>query len=487
MRKTRLATYAVALTLAAAAMTGISTETAHAEDAVQAVATDTDAAETTEAPAVEETTEAGEAASGVQMDEETVEAFQAGYYNLTTNGGSWDGTYYTLDGTTVANAFFCDGTYTYYLQADGTPMKDRLTYHPDGKHVIYFDANGHEVFNDFATITKTISGDPVNDVCFFDVHGYMYVNQLTYDKTGTKIYFINEYGLLESGKWVKVNNATYFDQDYTTSGYAYAQADGSLLTNQFTYDRNGNMVYVQGNGLLATGLKEIGWNQFYLFDPNDGHLLQTYTSMPGEYSLTYYYDDSYEVVKYNGYENLGSDTYSKKDQSLIGHSEIGTLNGVRIHSGWYIMDGQKSTYTYTYDMDGKDLTDELEYPKVTEDGKTVTGKDYTNYLYYADGRQFYNKTSYYEDGVLVSTYETYRNDDEDNCKSSTIQSEYKNGKLSYTYTETYYEEIVEITTEDGYTYEDNRVSSSTYTEYDAAGNVIYTYTTNYDKDGNPIE
>ena len=51
------------------------------------------------------------------------------YYNITVNGGTWDGTHYYLpSGTMVYNAFFSDGTHTYYLQADGTPMKDRLTY-----------------------------------------------------------------------------------------------------------------------------------------------------------------------------------------------------------------------------------------------------------------------------------------------------------------------------------------------------------------------
>ena len=30
----------------------------------------------------------------------------------------------------------------YYFKSDGTPMKDRLTYHPDGEHIIYLDANG---------------------------------------------------------------------------------------------------------------------------------------------------------------------------------------------------------------------------------------------------------------------------------------------------------------------------------------------------------
>ena len=67
----------------------------------------------------------------------------------------------------ITNEFVCDGTYTYFLQADGTAMKDRLTYHPDGVHVIYFDQYGHEVFSDFAHVKKSIAGEPVDDYCFF--------------------------------------------------------------------------------------------------------------------------------------------------------------------------------------------------------------------------------------------------------------------------------------------------------------------------------
>ena len=62
---------------------------------------------------------------------------------------SGDGTMrcYDANGNMVKNNFKCDGTYTYYFQNDGTAMTDRLTYHPDGEHVIYFDENGQpEVF-----------------------------------------------------------------------------------------------------------------------------------------------------------------------------------------------------------------------------------------------------------------------------------------------------------------------------------------------------
>ncbi len=480
MRKTKIATYAVAMALAAATMMGISTETTYAEEAAQIVATDTDA--TVETQATEETTEAVEE---VTAEEVTVAEGGDAYYNININGGKWNGNQYVVNGKKVINAFFCDGTYTYYLQADGTPMKNRLTYHPDGVHIIYFDAQGHEVFNDFANVTKTIEGKDTNDICFFDTFGYMYVNQLTYDKSGTKIYFINEYGVIEQSKWVKVNGAKYFDQNYTEYGYAYAQVDGSLLTNTFTY-WNGNQVYLLGDGLLATGLCEIGTNHFYLFDSNDGHLIQTYSSKPGTYTLTKYWEDGYTVERYNGFEYLGDDTYDKSGVQT-GHSDISIVNDVAIHTGWYNKGGEKRSYRYTYDVTtGCDLTDESE-SQTTEDGKQVTYKYSTNYLYYdqASGQRFYTKQVTYRDGVLYSMSETYYNDDNDNCMSRSVYYSYENGRLKYTFEDNYYEGYTTILSDDS-SYQGQIVSSSIHKEYDAAGNVSWTYTTYYDKNGNLI-
>ncbi len=123
------------------------------------------------------------------------------HYDWNEDGGDWDGENYTINGRIVRNAFFCDGTYTYYLQADGTPMIDRLTYHPDGVHVIYFDSEGHEVFSNFAHVKRSISGDTVDDLCFFDVYGYMYTNVLTYNQKGDRIYYANPYGVMECNGW----------------------------------------------------------------------------------------------------------------------------------------------------------------------------------------------------------------------------------------------------------------------------------------------
>ncbi len=157
------------------------------------------------------------------------------------------------DGKLRFNEFYCDGVYTYYLQFDCTAMKDRLTYHPDGKHVIYFDEDGHEVFSDFSHVKKSISGDKVDDYCFFDVFGYMYVDVITYDKKGKKLYYANPYGVLEVDKWFQFSDTVEWADgtkaEGIAGGYGCANKDGTLMINTETYDWNGKKCYMQGNGV----------------------------------------------------------------------------------------------------------------------------------------------------------------------------------------------------------------------------------------------
>ncbi len=159
---------------------------------------------------------------------------------------------YAINGDLVRDAFRCDGLYTYYLQFDGTAMKSRLTYHPDGVHIIYFDALGHEVFNEFAHVTRSISGDAVDDLCFFNVFGYLYVDVLTYDKSGTVLYYANPYGVLERNGWFYFSDSVVWADGTPCDGIAgklgCALADASLMTNCYTLDSRGNRVYMQGNG-----------------------------------------------------------------------------------------------------------------------------------------------------------------------------------------------------------------------------------------------
>lgn len=165
-------------------------------------------------------------------------------------------------GNRVINQFMCDGTYTYYFQFDGTAMRNRLTYHPDGVHVIYFNENCHEVFDNFAYVKQSIAGTPVDDMCYFNTYGYMYVDFLTYDITGTFLYYANPYGVVERNGWFR----------FSDGGIGYANANGTLMVSQFTYDQWGRMVYAQGDGHLAKGLITDGL-YWYHMDETDGHLL----------------------------------------------------------------------------------------------------------------------------------------------------------------------------------------------------------------------
>lgn len=165
-------------------------------------------------------------------------AFDAPYCNINLNGGSFDGNYYTLsDGRVVTDSFFCDGFYTYFLQSDGTPMKDRLTYHPDGQQVIYFDASGHECFDTFARVKKSISGEEVDDLCYFGTTGNLYVNVITYNEEGTKIYYANPYGVMEAGGVFQVDtNAVNYSALANGCYYGYAYSDGSVKGFYATYE-----------------------------------------------------------------------------------------------------------------------------------------------------------------------------------------------------------------------------------------------------------
>lgn len=177
------------------------------------------------------------------------------YYSLINDGGSWDGTHYTLDGQIINNSFFFDGTYTYYLQYDGTPMKDRLTYHPDGEHIIYFDEDGHEVFDQYAHITTSIAGDEVDDLCYFNTYGYMYVDVLTWDATGSVIFYINPCGVIETDCFVTFSNSVQWADGASAEvyhgGLGYCSEYGFLVCDAWGYDLQNQLLYFQSGGLAV--------------------------------------------------------------------------------------------------------------------------------------------------------------------------------------------------------------------------------------------
>ena len=162
---------------------------------------------------------------------------------------------YDKNGKLVTNEFKFDGTYTYYMQADGTPMKDRLTYHPDGEHIIYLDTEGHEVFANFQYCPS------VDYICYFDSQGYLYKDQITF--VGDKVYYLNANGALEQNGWFQFANGL---------DYGWANGDGTLITTGFSADPYGRTVFYHWNGMVARGLITDGV-YYYNMDTTDGHYL----------------------------------------------------------------------------------------------------------------------------------------------------------------------------------------------------------------------
>ncbi len=191
----------------------------------------------------------------VAYGEEVVGGRTVPYYNLGSDGGLWDGKYYKRNGKTIKDAFFCDGTYTYYLQADGTPMKNKLTYHPNGVDLIYFDEKGHELFDEFRYCKN------VGYTCYFNTYGYLYKNEITF--SNGKTYYLDGTGRMKQSEWFKFYNGV---------DIGYTNADGSLMNNGFGYDPWGRVVFYHWNGMVARGLISDGvW--YYHMDETDGHLL----------------------------------------------------------------------------------------------------------------------------------------------------------------------------------------------------------------------
>lgn len=191
-------------------------------------------------------------------------------FHLTNNNGkSYGGNTFKIDsdqvlrcydksGNAIVNNFLFDGDYTYYLQSDGTPMTDKLTYHPDGAHLIYFDSKGHEVFNQFQYCEE------VDYVCYFDSSGYMYKDQITY--MNNHAYYIDGDGRTQQSGWFRFANGR---------DYGYANGDGTLNTNGFGYDPWGRIVFYHWNGMVARGLITDGlW--YYNMDETDGHYLGSF-------------------------------------------------------------------------------------------------------------------------------------------------------------------------------------------------------------------
>jgi len=168
---------------------------------------------------------------------------------------------YDANGNMIKTQFYFDGAYTYFLMDDGSPMKNRITYHPDGVHIIYFDVKGHEIFNAFQYCPSDGQGN-LGYTCFFDSNGYLYKDQITFINGNQPVY------LDAAGRWMQ-NGWFYFANG---RDLGYAESNGILRNYGWGYDPWGRTVYYHWNGMVARGLISDGV-YYYSMDMNDGHLL----------------------------------------------------------------------------------------------------------------------------------------------------------------------------------------------------------------------
>ena len=387
-----------------------------------------------------------------QEEKNVSTAREVPHYNINLNGGTWDGTYYFLpNGELATECFFCDGIYTYYLQNDGTPMKSRLTYHPDGEHVIYFDEEGHESFDSVEHITMSISGEEVDDYCYFGTYGYMYVNEIAYMGNNATPSYFNAYGVMEKEGWFQ----------FVDGNFGYADENGHLYHNRFGYNSFGQIVFYNWNGVVAKGKIEDD-NFYYYMNETDGHLekierktdvssdvmpLSLPTNIENDhYDLSILGDNYFtQNVKDRNFINYMKDVKSPfEDWTMWIYPDISgnTINSENYKSGLYItnrgiMIGSKksdvrSSYLartlYEYDMiDGKAVYGRITsqykdventYPEVAEILKKAVSYDEVNccmnmtdryppaptHMYDIDGIRFFYDSN---DTVIMIEYFRY--------------------------------------------------------------------------------
>lgn len=330
----------------------------------------------------------------------TSEAREVPYYNITTDGGTFDGQRYTTkDGVAVTDCFFCDGTYTYYLQYDGTPMKDRLTYHPDGEQVIYFDAKGQECFDTFANVRQSIEGKPVDDLCYFGTFGNLYVNVITYNKEGTTIYYANPYGVMERGGVFELDtNATNYELLANGCHYGFANSDGSVQGFYATYEEaaahTDNSTGNNG-GSNGSDQQQGEWKcvETTYYDKNGKKTSRTVEdgNTTYRYSVPYNGDEYLSGERTEYYDAKGENYgYIQKDYS---RNDDGSIRLQIIEERKEPEVGDWSYYRKAYDENGQVISVEEEI---------YIGSDIQKEIYHHEGQQEKIITYAYKDGKITS-------------------------------------------------------------------------------------
>ena len=199
------------------------------------------------------------------------------------------------------------------------------------------------------------------------------------------------------------DSKTYFDQIYcVATKEVYTGSDGSVSTNEYTYDSNGNMMKK-----VTTGSDGGVSTSEYTYDSNGNMIKEVWTKSGGSVIT---YEQTYDS---RGNETKSVKTYSDGSVDIAEYSY--DSNGNITKRIYTYSDGSVDIAEYTYDSNGNmikevdtdsdDGTETYEYTLDSEE--RLIKRVYTN----NNGEQFINEIVYNKYGQFIEqTYESIEND-----------------------------------------------------------------------------
>ena len=172
---------------------------------------------------------------------------------------------------------------------------------------------------------------------YFDEYSGALISQFAWlEENRDKLYYFDEYGIMQNGGWKKVGGYWYY---FNTSGaaaigwkqidgewYFFERYFGSLVQNDFVTD-NGKTYYMTGSGAMATGWRKIN-DKWYYFDPGSGAMAKyAWKEIEGEW---YWFNSEGQMV--TGLQTINGKVYY-------------FTSGGQMVTGWKTIDGKKYYFT----------------------------------------------------------------------------------------------------------------------------------------------
>ena len=266
----------------------------------------------------------------------------------------------------------------------------------------------NEVFSNFKNVKKSISGDAVDDLCFFDVYGYMYVNVLTFNQAGTDLYYANPYGVMECSGWfqfAKDAGGVAEPLGIKEGMWGYAYVDGVIDPASIGDESVKNTFVATPDGHVKPEYNDV-------VDDTEG---QSDTEKPDGKSDSDKNDDKSDSDKSDSDKTDSDKSDSDKTDSDSLDSKEAVDKSIKKETN-YDADGNiESYYVYEYNEDGSTHKQLNYYSPEEYDEESdsyikhpLTFMGYNLYEYDANGNQ--TKDSVYDSDGKLESYNVYTYD-----------------------------------------------------------------------------